>query len=51
LKNEVKNGMAVLFCPSLPDIQGSTAVFEGFQTSPACPSDTSNIKMMMIMEH
>jgi hypothetical protein len=35
----------------LPSLQKSTALFEGSQTSPACPSDKSSIELKMSMEH
>ena len=37
----------VTFCPIPPDIQKSTALFEGSQVSLACPSR----KMKMSMKH
>ena len=35
----------VLFCPVLPEIWKTTVLFEGSQTSPACPSHDSSVKV------
>jgi hypothetical protein len=41
----------VLFYLMLTVIRKSIVVFDGFQSSPACPSDKSIIKMKVSMEH
>ena len=40
-----------LFSPTTSNIRKSIALFDGSEDSPACPSDMSNIKMNMSMEH
>ena len=42
--------MKVLFCPMLPDIRESVALFQGSHTSSACPSDKNSTKTKMNME-
>jgi hypothetical protein len=37
------NDVKALLCPMLPDITNNTAVFEGSQATPACPSGKSSI--------
>ena len=49
-KKEINNVKA-LSCPMLPDTTKNTALFEGSQTTPACPSGKSNIMMTMSVEH
>jgi hypothetical protein len=52
--NLVKHGKNVkvgaLSCSVLRGIRNSPALFEGSQTSSACPSDKSSIKTEMIMD-
>ena len=46
----MKNKVKVLFYSVLPYIRKSTALFEGCQALPACPSDYSNIETKMSTE-
>ena len=43
-KKEINNVQALL-CPTLPDITKNSALFEGSQATPACPSGKSSIMM------
>ena len=38
-----RNTMELLFYPTLPDFRNSSALFEGSQATPACPSSEGNM--------
>jgi len=43
--------MKVLMCPATSEIPKNVAMFDGFQASPNCLSDKSNVKPKMSMDH